>query len=378
MQATAAEARPAGVLAAARRVPPWVYEPLALVAALRVGYFLLAYAVQASLTPQPPGFFELWNRWDAGHFLRIADLGYSGPGAFPYATAFFPAYPLAIRGLAALGLPALGAALLLSFAGTAVACCFLYRLAEEDVGQGSGRRAVLYLLLFPTSVFLVAPYSEGLFLAGAVPAFYYARRARPLASGLCAALATGTRAAGIFLVAGLAAEHLRARTRWVKAAAGLVLACLPIAAYALFLTLAKDDPLRFLTDQRLGWYREFTSPLQALRTTLDTWNSDLPFNWKVAFRIEVAAAAAGLAFTLWAAVRKEWGYALFMGLSMAALMTSTWYMSIPRILLSLFPITLLLARSTLGGTRRHELLLALLVPLSVAGVVVFTGGQWFF
>lgn len=378
MQATAAEARPAGVRAALRRVPAWVYEPLVLVAALRVAYFLLAYAVQASLNPQAPGFFELWNRWDAGHFLRIADVGYSGSDAFPYATAFFPAYPLAIRGLAGLGLPALGAALSLSFAGTAIACCFLYRLAEEDLGPGAGRRAVLYLLLFPTSVFLVAPYSEGMFLAGAVPAFYYARRGRPLASGLWAALATGTRAAGIFLLAGLALEHLRARPRPLKAVAGLALACVPIAAYALFLAIAKDDPLRFLTDQRLGWYREFTSPLDALRTTLDTWNSDFPFNWKVAFRVEVVAAAAGIAFTLWAALKKQWGYALFMGLSMAALMTSTWYMSIPRILLSLFPITLLLAGSTLGKTRRHELVLAFIAPLSVAGVVIFTGGQWFF
>jgi hypothetical protein len=377
MQASATEPRPRAH-PELRGVPRWIYEPLALVAGLRLAFFMFAYATQASLADQLLGFFDLWNRWDAGHFLRIADVGYSGPEAFPYATAFFPAYPLAIRGLAALGLPALGAALTLSFAGSVVACCFLYRLAEEDVGPGAGRRAVLYLLLFPTSVFLVAPYSEGLFLAGAVPAFYYARRARPLASGAWATLATGTRAAGIFLVAGLALEHLRARPKALKAVAGLALACVPIAAYALFLTLAKDDPFRFLTDQRLGWYREFTSPLSALRTTLDTWSSDFPFNWKIAFRIEVVAAAAGLAFTAWAALRKEWGYALFMALTMAALMTSTWYMSIPRILLSLFPITILLARYTRERPRRHELLLVLIAPLSLAGVVVFTGGQWFF
>ena len=106
-----------------------------------------------------------------------------------------------------------------------------YRLAEEEIGRGAGlagphetngagRRASLYLLFFPTAVFLVAPYSESLFLAGAIPAFYYARRKRWIMAGMFAAVAMGARAAGIFLLFGLLVEFVRQPTSVVPVSDG--------------------------------------------------------------------------------------------------------------------------------------------------------------
>jgi hypothetical protein len=250
------------------------------------------------------------------------------------------------------------------------------------VGEGAGHRAVLYLALFPTAVFLAAPYSEALFLAGAVPAFYYARKARWNLVALPAAVAMGARFAGLFLLFGLFVEFLRqrkftaARVRAVAVAFAVGLA--PLVAYSYFLYRVKGDALYYFVDQRAGWGRTLTWPLVAFRATWDTWNSSQPTNWIFAWRVEVMAAALGVGFVLWALLKREWGFAAFMGAMMASVMTSSWYFSIPRMLLSLFPIPLLLAGYSHRSPSRHEILLLVLAPLAVLGVVVYTRGAWFF
>ena len=82
--------------------------------------------------------------------------------------------------------------------------------------------------------------------------------------------------------------------------------------------------------------------------------------------------------TVWAAVKREWGYAAYMGIFMVALMTSTWYFSIPRMLLSFFPVMLLMAHATEGRPLRHEMTLVVLAPVATLGVILFTRGAWFY
>jgi Gpi18-like mannosyltransferase len=232
----------------------------------RVVFGTVAYAaawlLASSTGPRSPGALELWRRWDALHFFAIARSGYARAG--PHDTAFFPGFPLAVRALSAVGFSELTAGLVVSALASLVAFAFLFKLAEEDVGQDAGRRAVTYLAFFPTAVFLVAPYSEALFLAGAVPAFYFARRGRWGVAGVAAAVAVAARFAGVFLVAGLAAEwFVRRRERAERRGAvlGLAVALTPLVAYMLFLRRLTGDPLRFVTDQRLGWGRELTHPV---------------------------------------------------------------------------------------------------------------------
>ena len=64
-----------------------------------------------------------------------------------------------------------------------VAFALLYRIAEPRLGADGARRAVLYLALFPTALFLQAVYSESLFLALTLGAFLLAERSRFLAAG---------------------------------------------------------------------------------------------------------------------------------------------------------------------------------------------------
>jgi hypothetical protein len=140
----------------------------------------------------------------------------------------------------------------------------------------------------------------------------------------------------------------------------------------------KGDALYYFVDQREGWGRRLTSPVTAFRATWTTWNPGQPTNWIFAWRIEILAAAVGVVFVLWALIKHEWGYATFMALVMASVMASSWYFSIPRMLLSLFPIPLLLAGFSHRNTARHEILLVVFVPLAALGVIVYTHGAWFY
>ena len=361
---------------------PWV-EAVKAVAITRAFFFLVAIAGAWLLaSPDRSDFLSLWSRWDATIFVRIAEHGYTSALSDPHATAFFPLYPLTIALFSSLGLPPVAAGMLVSAVASVVASAFLYRLAESELGRGSGRRAILYLLLFPTSVFLIAPYSEALFLAGAIAAFYYARQGRWLAAALPAAVAMGSRLAGLFVLVGLATEAVVQRRdlhpRW-RALVTLSVGLAPLLAYMAYLWVVKDDAFYFLTDQREGWGRVFpVNPMDALVTTWETGTGDYPPNWIFAWRVEIVAAFVGVAVTVWLFATRRWAYAAYCGSAMVALLASSWYFSVPRILLTLFPIILLMVQATRGNRGRHEWALVALAPLASLGIVVFTEGSWFF
>jgi len=328
------------------------------------------------------GVLDMWHRWDAIHFTDIATYGYFASETDPNAAAFFPLFPLLIDGLAAVGLDPRVAAMVITFVASIVAGSYLYRLAELEVGEGAGRRALLYLFLFPTAVFLVAPYSEALFLAGAIAAFYYARREQWYLVALPAAVAMGARLAGAFVLAGLAVEFLRQRDfslrRVAAAVAAFTAGLLPLLLYGLFLTIATGSFFEFKDAQYRGWGRMVVTPKESFVATWNTWWETHPTNWLFAWRIEILAAIVGLFFTAWAFRKRYWAYGTYMLVTLGVLMTSTWYFSIPRMLLSLFPIPILLAHYTQDNPERHQNVLLVTAPLATLGVIVFTHGKWFF
>ncbi|MBW3595436.1 MAG: hypothetical protein KY391_07635 [Actinobacteria bacterium] len=332
--------------------------------------------------PLTIGVLDMWHRWDAVHFTDIATFGYFASETDPNAAAFFPLFPLLIDGLMAIGFDPRLAAMLITFVASIVAGAYLYKLADLEVGEGAGRRALLYLFLFPTAVFLVAPYSEALFLAGAIAAFYYARRASWYLVAIPAAVAMGARLAGLFVLVGLAVEFLRQRDFSLqRLAAGAVagaLGLLPLLLYGLFLSRAAGSFFEFKDAQYRGWSRMVVSPIESFLATWNTWGGSYPANWVFAWRVEILAALVGLFFTLWAFRERYWAYAAYMLVTLGVLMTSTWYFSIPRMLLSLFPIPILLAHYTRGNPERHQNVLLVTAPLATLGVIVFTQGKWFF
>lgn len=198
---------------------------------------------------------DVWGRWDSGWFLHIAQHGYTDPG---HSTAFFPLYPLLVRGV---GWFLLGhyllAGVIVSLIASAAAFVVIWNLAGELVGEESARRALLYLALFPTTLFLLAVYSESLYLLLSASAFLYAARGRWTHAGVATGLAALTRVSGVMLLPALALLAWRS-TRRRGALARLAVAVPIIALWPLYLGLEYNRPFVFLSAQRAGWDRRLS------------------------------------------------------------------------------------------------------------------------
>ncbi len=87
----------------------------------------------------------------------------------------------------------------------------LHRLTREELGPRAADATVLLLSFAPLSPFFTAVYTESLFLALSVGAFYLARRQRFVLASVVATAATLTRVPGILLVAPLGIMYVRSR-----------------------------------------------------------------------------------------------------------------------------------------------------------------------
>jgi len=149
----------------------------------------------------------VWFRWDTGWYIKVALQGYHPSDG---SVAFAPLYPLLIRSVGGLlGGEYLLAALLISNVALVVGLALLYKLVSLDFSESVARRTVVYLVVFPAGFFLLAGYTESLFLCFAVLALYAARRSNWMLAGVAACLASLTRLQGWALALPLAYEAFR-------------------------------------------------------------------------------------------------------------------------------------------------------------------------
>jgi hypothetical protein len=155
-----------------------------------------------------------WQRFDTLHYLRIAGNGYAAVEDSVYP----PLYPLAMRALGhaftvfmPAGVPNLLAAVILSNVAFFAALVLLFRVTVAEQDEASARRAVVYIAIFPTSFFLLAAYTESLFLFFALASIWAARRDQVWRAGLYGLLASLTRLTGWVLTVPLAYEYFQRR-----------------------------------------------------------------------------------------------------------------------------------------------------------------------
>src|SRR5204863_9840006 len=108
--------------------------------------------------------------WDGDWFMRVATQGYPHTYSFDASgamvgngLAFFPAYPLLIRSLWVLGVPADIAALSISWLAGAAAAALLYLLGTAFADKRVGLALTALFVAQPMAVVLSMGYSEALF-----------------------------------------------------------------------------------------------------------------------------------------------------------------------------------------------------------------------
>lgn len=215
----------------------------------------------------------LQGRWDAGWYASIALYGYQWDPATPHVqqrVAFFPGYPLMMRGVgavadsiaSALGVPdalgdhpgvrieSLGA--LVSAVLFIVALRLLWHLARSDLGEHRAWVVVLLAACWPFSYFFSAPYTESLYLLGLVGAFYFQRTGRWALAVWCGCIVGITRQTGVLMCLPLFCEALSRPREDGSRNSALWTAVAPLAGaslYWLYLWETFGDPFLWVTAQ---------------------------------------------------------------------------------------------------------------------------------
>ncbi len=356
---------------------------LAVWAASRVAVALLAvggaWLLSGARASSVEGFLRRWDRWDVGQVRKVAEFGYQGrPEHYPDegVEAFCPGAPLVLRAVHVVVPDWTAAGLVMSLVAGALASVALGRLAVLEGAPAS--RAVLYLVLSPYAVFLFAGYSEALFLALALWGWLCARQERWLAAGLLVAGASTVRISGLFLACGLLVHHLVVRRGHLRAdAAALLAPFAAVAAYFGYLWAITGDPWRWFSAQEVGWGRVSTPPWDALATTVRAaFDGAQGAEYAWSFRAEIIAVAVGVVLTVVLLRRRAWGEATYVGLSVGALATSTYYLSVGRATLLWWPLFVLLALSSARRPWLHTVYVALSAPVMALLVLTFTSGRW--
>ena len=341
---------------------------------------------------------DVWARWDSVWFLRIAEHGYASLEGT--AAAFYPLYPASVGlvGRLFLGHYVL-AGIVISLAASLAAFVLLHDLAETKLGAEGARRTVLYLAVFPMTLFLQAVYSEALFLLLTVAAFLLAERRRFGAAGLVTGLALLTRPVGFALLPALALIAWRAPNRG-RALANLAIAPLLFCVYPVYLWIDRGDAFAFAHAQDV-WTRHvsYAGPLGGIWDGLRAgWagvrqlvsGSHTTTYWPAVDGTDPMRVAAvnleALAFlvlfvalTIVAWRRFGAPYGLFAALSLAiplSVPSERWpLLSLPRFGLVVFP--LFLALAALGGRPRvHVAIVSVSSIMLGVAIVQWSLWQW--
>lgn len=205
-----------------------------------------------SLYSQFPQFFG-WANFDGEHYLAIASFGYRS-----LEQVFFPLYPKLIWLLSSSWnldptskiflLTAVG--LIISNLSLLLSLILLYSLVRIDYPQKIAWWTILLMLIFPTSFFFGAVYSESIFLLFSVCCFYFYKKGNFFWSGLFGAFASATRVFGILIFFALILDAWYKRYSFKKI---FWLGLIPVGLilYMVYLWVSVHDPLAFFHLQPL-------------------------------------------------------------------------------------------------------------------------------
>jgi hypothetical protein len=278
----------------------------------------------------------------------------------------------------------------------------LYRLVALDFGDSRARRVSWLLAFFPTSLFLFAGYSEGLFLLCIVLCFYCLRREHWWQAGLYGALATATRPTGVIMLLPLLIAWYEAHAdqlTWLRRryALGLPMAswmrrnCWNLGAVAIaplgllsfmgYLWVRFGNPLIFSTSQR-SWHRALAWPWQTLQAAITRPLAGAPqiSTEQLHGCLDALWAVVFLGITICGARALPRVYAGFLWLFWALTLCTPELqdgftdplISLPRFLLTAFPLLIILS-----ATRRRAWIAAgVALPLLILNTLVFVSGGW--
>ena len=285
---------------------------------IRLAMLVLGYLFMhmADMHMSIANLFHNFNRWDAPHYLRLAQYGYAHPyhdGRFIF-IVFFPLYPYMIRLVNVFVGSYLAAAYVVSFATYLAALCYIYKLVRLDFSESTAWWAVVLISIFPHSFFFGAPHTESLFILTTTMTLYYIRTHKWLFAGIAGAFAAATRLVGVMLIVAAAVEFIMTyellgkmrKGKWreffdlvIKKGLFILLMLIGLIIYLAMNWHVTGDPFRFMHYQSTHWFNEF----QYFGITMrDQFHRILPFMddiWGPTMLYVALPNILAFAFTVW-------------------------------------------------------------------------------
>ena len=328
-----------------------------------------------TLFDQYENWATLWNRWDASHYLSLAENGYTATGDGRFSIVFYPLYPWLVRAAAFFCRSYFGGALLVSGVASVVAGLLLRRLAELDQPAKVARLAVWFLFIFPTAYFLHIGYTESLFLALVLGSLLAARMQFWALAGMLGALACFTRVNGLLLGPTLLVEAWlqyrvtrRVNWRWLWIGA----TGLGFAGYLFLNYRVTGDAFAFSPIMEEHWYKKMMPPWIGIR---DVWLRIPGFNLTEGLH-EFIFIVFSFLCTVWCWIKLRPTYAIWMTLNWLFINSTTYVVSVPRYCLTLFPIFILFALLAAKRPLAGRILTALSLLLLALFAMKFAHGTW--
>jgi len=320
---------------------------IAKLAVFSVGY-AAAYTTAAGASTEP---FHLvlsqFAHWDSPHYMFIAENGYVNEGDPANFIVFFPLYPVLVRlitfDFAYINL----SGLIISNLFSVVAVVYLFKLAKLDYSGSVAKKAVLFLSVFPTAYFMSAAFTESLFLALVIAGLYYARNDKWPVAGVLGLLAALTRIAGLLMLPVLAVEYFHQKNWKIKTAnLKLLWTILPALGFLIYLIInyqVTGNFFAFVEVERVHWFQTL-DPVGGLTAAVG-WanNGAFPESLTLGYA-QILFAAFGLLMVIAGYKAKlRPSYQAFLLLTWMLSVSTGFWISVPRYVLTMFPMFLTLA-----------------------------------
>lgn len=323
----------------------------------------------------PSKLYGSFQFWDALRYVNYAQHGIFSGQSTPNDAAFFPGYPLLLALVHLFVRNWLATVLLLSLVAGCATAVLLNRIAGST-------KAGLFLFTAPAAVFLTVGYSESVFLAFAVAAWYAAQRGEWSAVPLLAGLAGLARIDGLALIPALVVFGLvrPGTTTRLRAAGAAASALFGPFLYVFYLRLVTGSWNAWQEASRAGWNLKIDWPWVSLR---DSYRNAYETHWEAAFypwswsfELELVCSIAAIALVVVLLIRREWPEACYSALILASIVCVNYQMGADRGLLVCFPMYVLLARVSERRPWIGHAYVWISAPVALLLTGLYTTGNW--
>ena len=290
-------------------------------------------------------WLEVWNRWDAVNYLKLAEFGYHATGEMRPMMVFYPLYPWLINLFTYVTRDYLVSAILISTIASFFVGLLLFRLIALDYSAEIAERTVWFLFIFPTSYFLHIGYTESLFLALALGCLLAARRQDWSLAGCLGAFACMARGPGILLIPTLMVEafcQYRATRRWQWQWLWIPIVASGFGVYLWINAREAGNAFAFMQIRRESYYISMSWPWVGIRQSIGALGHN-PAAAEMSGRQELIFIALGFVGMIISCIKLRPVYSVWITLNWLIITCVSFIASVPRYTLVMFPLHLLFA-----------------------------------